>query len=94
MERLFISDEGGSPQELMPGQGLGMQSGWSPDGRSIIFSLENLGFSAHPAIHALDVGSHRIPTLPDGEALFCPRTSPNGRFLSVADQRFTKAGTV
>ena len=82
----LVSREGGSIQQLMPGQG---DIGWSPDGNSLLFSDTPPAwqFGASPkasmAIHLMDLRTHQVTTLPDSEGLYSPRWSPDGRFIAA-----------
>jgi len=79
-----ISAEGGSVQELMPGQG---DIGWSPDGKSMVFGDTAPLWGSEPsprlAIHLLDLATHRVITLPNSAGLYGPRWSPDGRFIAA-----------
>jgi eukaryotic-like serine/threonine-protein kinase len=77
-----VSAEGGSPQELMPGDPRQqLDPNWSPDGSQIVFSNESNDPSS--AIHVLDVASRQVSDLPNSQGLFSPRWSPDGRYISA-----------
>ncbi len=80
----LVSAEGGSPQQLMPGERNEAHPDWSPDGNSLAFGgapwLEG-GTSGSGAIRLLDLRTHQVSTLPGSEGLFYPRWSPNGRYI-------------
>ncbi len=79
-----VSAEGGSPKELMPGQG---DIGWSADGNSVVFSDTPPHFeyksASKVAIHVLDLRIHQVSTLPDSQGLYSPRWSPDGRYIAA-----------
>jgi DNA-binding winged helix-turn-helix (wHTH) protein/Tol biopolymer transport system component len=80
------SQGGGTPRELLPEEKEGTgDATWSPDGRKIVFSslksFEAIS-SLNYVLRVLDLGSHRITTLPGSEATFSPRWSPDGRFIA------------
>ena len=59
---------------------------WSPKGDSIIFSglpEELSGDARSTSIHVVDLKTHNISTLPGSEGLYCPRWSPDGRYISA-----------
>jgi eukaryotic-like serine/threonine-protein kinase len=75
----IVSVEGGTPQEVVPGDEDENDPTWSPDGNSLAFGVGSS--SPTVAIHVLHVSSHRITTLPGSEGLFAPRWSPDGRYI-------------
>jgi len=82
----LVSAEGGSPQQLLPGERNEAHPDWSPDGNSLVFGgapwLEG-GTSGSGAIRLLDLRTHQVSALPGSEGLFYPRWSPNGRYISA-----------
>jgi Tol biopolymer transport system component/predicted Ser/Thr protein kinase len=76
----LISSEGGSPQQLMPGDPKPQTDpNWSPDGGKIVFSRRVT--DPHSDIKVLDLSNHQISTLPGSPGLFSPRWSPDGRYI-------------
>jgi len=73
-----VPAEGGSPEQLIPGEGPEVDPTWSPDGNSIAFGGDVFRGSV---VHQLDLRTHRIAILPGSEGLFSPRWSPDGRSL-------------
>jgi Tol biopolymer transport system component/predicted Ser/Thr protein kinase len=89
-ERIYeVAAEGGTPQELMPGQaGRQGDAVWSPDGDSLAFGgVSNTGAAANegpPVIRILNTTSRQIAILPGSQGLFSPRWSPDGRYLAAS----------
>ena len=76
----LISSEGGSPQQLMPGDPKPQTDpGWSLDGGKIAFSRRVTDPDSD--IEVLDLSNHQVSTLPGSKGLFSPRWSPDGRHI-------------
>jgi len=80
----LVSVDGGSPQEVAPGEG---DIGWSADGQSVVFGDTPLFMEAGPsrvlAIHVMDLKTRQVTTLPGSEGLYGPRWSPDGRMIAA-----------
>ncbi len=80
----LVSAEGGSSQQLLPGERSEADPNWSPDGNSLVFGrapwMES-GISGTATIQLLDLRTHQLATLPGSEGLYSPRWSPNGRYM-------------
>ncbi len=92
MRIYLVPSEGGSPQELVPGDQNVGDPNWSPDGNSLAFGGEPAaeGWAASStAIYVLDLRTHRASKLPGSEGLFSPRWSPDGQLIAAqpADQQ-------
>lgn len=99
----LVSAEGGSSQQLLPGERNEADPNWSPDGNSLVFGglpstpLPSLpaaadlfvGTPGSLAIHVLDLRTHQDSELPGSEGLYSPRWSPDGNYISAttADSR-------
>jgi Tol biopolymer transport system component len=89
---LLVSTEGGSSQQLLPGERNEADPNWSPDGNSLVFGgapyVEG-GTSGSVAIHVLDLKTQQVSELPGSEGLFSPRWSPDGNYICAlaADSR-------
>jgi DNA-binding winged helix-turn-helix (wHTH) protein/Tol biopolymer transport system component len=85
----FISRNGGTSQEAMPGRGPEFDPSWSPDGNSLAFGINNPlcgPGSAKPfAIRVLDINTGKVSTLPGSEGLYAPLWSPDGRYIAAVD---------
>src|SRR6266852_4100630 len=80
----IVSAEGGSPQQLIPGEHNEADPNWSPDGNALVFGRPpwmEVGTSGNIAIQLLDLRTHEISSLPGSEGLYSPRWSPNGRHM-------------
>jgi Tol biopolymer transport system component len=56
--------------------------GWTPDGKSIVLSLNNLGANGR-GISILDLETRKARDLPGAEHLFSPRVSPDGKYIAA-----------
>jgi Tol biopolymer transport system component/predicted Ser/Thr protein kinase len=77
-----VSSEGGSPQQLMPGDPKPqVDPNWSPDGGKIVFA--GPWGDADSTIRVLDLSNHQVSTLPGSQGLFSPHWSPDGRYVAA-----------
>jgi len=83
----FVPFEGGSePQAVLLADESQNAPDWSPSGDAIVFSglPEDLSGDANAtSVHVVDLKTHTTSTLPGSEGLYCPRWSPNGRYISA-----------
>jgi Tol biopolymer transport system component/DNA-binding winged helix-turn-helix (wHTH) protein len=80
------SEAGSSPQAFPEGEGSQAAPDWSPDGVSIAYGGFPEVMSGAPratAIHLLNLKTHESSLLNGSEGLYCPRWSPNGRYISA-----------
>jgi eukaryotic-like serine/threonine-protein kinase len=78
----LVSAEGGSPQELLPGDEHSQADpSWSPDGSALAFGSAYASSSV--GIRILDMKTRSLTTLPDSQDLFSPRWSPDGRYIAA-----------
>ena len=69
-------------RELIPGATAGFDPGWSPDGKSIVLAMNDLGGTSS-RISILDLQTAKVVAVPGGEELFSPRWSPDGRYIAA-----------
>ena len=76
----LVSADGGSPQELLPGDPeIQRDPKWSPDGRKITFS--GASGDRNSAIRVLDLNTHQVSTLPGSQGFLAAEWSPDGRYI-------------
>jgi Tol biopolymer transport system component len=74
-----VSTEGGSTQQLTPGERNEADPSWSSEGGSITFDDLEAPF----AIHVLELRTGQISTFFGSEGLWAPLWSPDGRFIAA-----------
>jgi eukaryotic-like serine/threonine-protein kinase len=79
-----VSADGGSPEQLIPGEGL-LDPTWSADGNFLAYSSDYS--DPHSVVHLIDLRTHRVSTLPGSEGLFSPHWSRDGRFLFAVSHK-------
>jgi Tol biopolymer transport system component/DNA-binding winged helix-turn-helix (wHTH) protein len=83
----LISADGTRLHELIPGAQDGYDPGWSPDGKSIVLTLNEAGSPSSlpdgPGIAILDLASGKVSPLPGAKQMFSPRWSPDGHYISA-----------
>jgi Tol biopolymer transport system component len=79
----LISAEGGSPEQITPGERNESGPDWSPDGNVIAFGYPGyeVANSTSLGIHLADLRTHQDSVLPGSEGLYGPRWSPDGRYI-------------
>jgi Tol biopolymer transport system component len=91
----LVSADGGSSQQLLPGERPEADPTWSADGNSLVFGgllsiVESslppspgllVGTSGSLAIRVVDLRTHQVSELPGSEGLYSPRWSPSGRYI-------------
>jgi serine/threonine protein kinase/Tol biopolymer transport system component len=85
-----VSADGGSPEQMIPGEENEWNPGWSPDGTRLVFGSNGeaeVNVSAL-ALHLLDLRTQQVSRLPGSEGLYSPRWSPDGNHIAAL-----KAGT-
>ncbi len=85
----LVSAEGGSPEQLLPGERNEAIPAWSPDGNLLAFGgapFDEGATSGTMSVHVLDMRTRQVSTLPGSEGLFAPFWSPNGRYISAQPQ--------
>ena len=73
---------GGAPEPLIAGNSVARREpNWSPSGDRILF--EEVAPNAPPVLRLLDVGTHRVSSLPESVGYSSPRWSPDGRHVAA-----------
>jgi Tol biopolymer transport system component len=85
--KIFVMPaEGGTPQEVTPGDHNQGEPTWTPKADSIVFAgipwLE-YGTASGPNIHIVDLKTSQVSDVPDSENLFSPRCSQDGRYIAA-----------
>jgi len=84
-----VSADGGTPQQLIPGERNEADPHWSPDGNSILFGRWPNYYIPEPsetkALHLFDLRTKQITKIPGSEGLYSPRWSPDGRYVATFD---------
>jgi len=83
LRMLLVSPQGGSPQELLSEPDSQVDPVWSPDGKRIAYGRDAMRGEETITIQVLDLAKRQVTTLPGSENLYCPRWSPNGRYLAA-----------
>jgi Tol biopolymer transport system component len=78
----LVAADGGKVRELAPNNSHSQIDGtWSPDGRSVAFSLD-VG-TPDAEIRIFDVKTHQVSAPPESQGFFSPRWSPAGRYIAA-----------
>ncbi len=84
-----VSPQGGTPRQVISGEGSEFWADWSPDGNSVVFSSLQSGDKEEP-IQVADLNSHRSTPLAESAGLILPRWSRLGRYIAAERQRDSK----
>jgi len=81
-----VSSRGGTPIRVIPeDEGPEQDASWSPDGAKILFSSKSdlgAGQAYDQELRILDLGTHKITSIPDSVGMSSPRWSPDGRYIA------------
>jgi Tol biopolymer transport system component/DNA-binding winged helix-turn-helix (wHTH) protein len=78
----IVGADGQGLRELIPGAAVGFDPGFSPDGKSVVLSVGDLGMTSNK-ISILDLATQKLSPVPGGDNLFGPRWSPDGRYIAA-----------
>ncbi len=80
----LVSNQGGTPQELLPETRNQIDPAWSPDGKHLAFGrIGVVGSTEKLALQVVDMITRQVSVIPGSENLFSPRWSPDGRYLAA-----------
>ena len=90
----MISSDGAGLGELIPGANSGYDPSWSPDGKSIVLTLNPAGNPEEhpdgPGIVVYDLETRKTTPLPGARQLYSPRWSPDERYIAgITDDSLT-----
>jgi Tol biopolymer transport system component/DNA-binding winged helix-turn-helix (wHTH) protein len=77
-----VAANGQGLRELIPAAAAGFDPAFSPDGKSIVLSVDDLEAISNN-INILDLATQKLSPVPGGENLFSPRWSPDGRYIAA-----------
>jgi eukaryotic-like serine/threonine-protein kinase len=78
-----ISSQGGTAEEIAPGETAEGDPSWSPDGTRIAFATGE--GDSQREIRIIDLKTRQVSRVPDSVGKFSPRWSPNGRYLAALE---------
>jgi Tol biopolymer transport system component len=84
-----VSAQGGTPHQVISGEGGEFCADWSPEGNSVVFSSLPFEYKAEP-IQVIDLNSHRSTPLAESAGLILPRWSRDGRYIVASRQSDSK----
>jgi eukaryotic-like serine/threonine-protein kinase len=84
-----VSAQGGTPRQVISGEGGEFCADWSPEGNSVVFSSLPFEDKAKP-IQVIDLNSHRSTPLAESAGLILPRWSKHGRYIVASRQSDSK----
>ena len=83
----LIASDGTGLRELIPGAEAGYDPGWSPDGKSIVLTLNAAGgpgvLPEELGIVTVDLATSKVTPVPGAKQLFSPRWSPDGKYIAA-----------
>ena len=79
----LISAQGGTPEELVPGNPTEGDPNWSADGNRIVFSSGFPNPGEKSDIRIIDLKTRAVSVVPGSTEMYSPRWSPDGRYLAA-----------
>ncbi|MGP8271282.1 MAG: winged helix-turn-helix domain-containing protein [Terracidiphilus sp.] len=81
----LIDAEGGKLTSVLNEDRNEADPDWSPDGQSILFGRlpDRMDNGGPKAIYLLNLLTHQLTQIPGSAGLFCPRISPDGRYIAA-----------
>jgi eukaryotic-like serine/threonine-protein kinase len=77
----LVSSQGGTPEELLPGDRVEGDPTWSSDGSRIAYSSGLPSAGQKSDIRVVDLKTRQVSSIPGSNDMFSPRWSPDGRYL-------------
>ena len=77
----LVSSQGGTPEELLPGDRVEGDPTWSNDGMRIAYSSGLPLAGQKSDIRVMDLKTRQVSPIPGSDDKFSPRWSPDGRYL-------------
>ena len=78
----LVPSEGGTPRQMLPGEGTESDPNWSPDGKRIVYAPFPWEVDAsQTGIRIYDLATRKITLVAGSQGLFSPRWSPGGRHM-------------
>jgi len=77
----LISKDGGSPEPLTSEDVQETDPTWSTDGSTLVFGHYDLYHHERTFLELFNLKTRQLSTLPDSQAIFGPRWSPDGRYI-------------
>jgi Tol biopolymer transport system component len=82
----WVSAEGGTPQQLMPGDVEEVGPQWSPDGNQILFGRLPWVSREPLALYLVDLRANQVSAVPGSVGLSVPRWSYDGRYAVAIEE--------
>jgi len=81
----LVSSQGGTPEEVLPGDEVEGDPTWSNDGSRIAYSSGLPTPGQKSDLRVVDLKTRQVSPIPGSDEKFSPRWSPDGRYLIALD---------